>query len=148
MKTLDSAIKESVIFNLNSLLRGEIAAVETYNQAIKHLAGEPVDDLIANRNCHGRRVELLNENIAQHGGSAGATSGMWGNFAKLIENSASFISSKSVIAALEEGEDRGVALYRNPGDLDPSSILLIQTVLLRRQLETHERMSNRKMKSV
>lgn len=148
MKPLVSKGKGNVIFNLNSLLRGEISAVETYNQAIKHLANEPIDDLIANRSCHSRRVELLNENIAQHGGSAGATSGMWGSFAKLVETGASLISTKAVIAALEEGEDRGVELYRNPGDLDPSSILLIQTVLLRRQLETHERMSIRKMKQL
>ena len=148
MKTLVSSGREKLILNLNTLLRGEISAVETYNQAIKHVADEPIDDLIANRNCHRKRVNLLNESIAQHGGSAGATSGMWGSFAKLVENGASLISSKSVIAALEEGEDRGVALYRNPGELDPSSVLLVQTVLLPRQLETHERMRARKMKSV
>lgn len=48
-------------------------------------------------------------------------------------------------AALEEGEDRGVAQYRKPGDLDPSSIQLIDMVLLPRQLETHDRMRTRKL---
>jgi hypothetical protein len=140
-----SSSKDKVVSNLNGLLRGEISAVETYNQAIRHLANEPVEDLIANRNCHSRRVDLLKSNIAQHGATPDSTSGVWGGLAKLVERSAALVSAKSVIAALEEGEDRGIAQYRNPGDLDPSSIQLIQTVLLPRQLETHDRMRNRKL---
>jgi hypothetical protein len=136
---------ESVVSNLNSLLRGEISAVETYNQAIRHLTNQRVDDLVANRNCHSKRVDLLRSSIIQHGGVPHETSGLWGSFARLVEKGASLISAKSVIAALEEGEDRGLAQYRNPGDLDPSSIQLIETVLLARQLETHDRMRMRKL---
>lgn len=145
MKPLISSTNDAVISNLNSLLRGEISAVETYNQAITHLANEPVDDLIANRDCHHKRVTLLKSTIAQHGGTPDATSGLWGSLAKLVEQGAALISVKTVIAALEEGEDRGLAQYRKPGDLDPSSIQLIHTVLLPRQLETHERMRLRKL---
>ena len=136
---------ESVVANLNSLLRGEISAVETYNQAIRHLTNQRVDDLVANRNCHSKRVDLLRSNIIQHGGVPNETSGLWGSFARLVEKGAALISTKSVIAALEEGEDRGLAQYRNPGDMDPSSIQLIETVLLARQLETHDRMRLRKL---
>lgn len=148
MKPLIKSTNDTVIANLNSLLRGEISAVETYNQAITHLANEPVTDLIANRNCHSKRVDLLRSTIAQHGGTPDATSGLWGSFTKLVEKSAALISAKTVIAALEEGEDRGLAQYRKPGDLDPASIQLIHTVLLPRQLETHERMSTRKMNTL
>lgn len=144
MKPALSSTNDKVVSNLNSLLRGEISAVETYNQAIKQLSQEPLDDLIANRDCHSKRVDLLKNNIVQHGATPDATSGMWGSFVKLVEKSAALISVKSVIAALEEGEDRGLKQYRSPGDLDPSSIQLIQTVLLPRQLETHERMRVRK----
>jgi uncharacterized protein (TIGR02284 family) len=144
MKPALSSTNDKVVSNLNSLLRGEISAVETYNQAIKQLAQEPLEDLIANRNCHSKRVDLLKSNIAQHGATPDATSGMWGSFVKLVEKGAALISVNSVIAALEEGEDRGLKQYRSPGDLDPSSIQLIQTVLLPRQLETHERMRDRK----
>jgi bacterioferritin (cytochrome b1) len=136
---------EAVVANLNSLLRGEISAVETYNQAIRHLTNQRVDDLVANRNCHSKRVDLLRSNIIQHGGVPDETSGLWGSFARLVEKGAALISAKSVIAALEEGEDRGLAQYRKPGDMDPSSIQLIETVLLARQLETHERMRLRKL---
>lgn len=145
MATHISSANDLVVANLNSLLRGEISAVETYNQAIRHLTNERIDDLVANRNCHSRRVALLRSNIIQHGGVPDATSGLWGSFAKLVEKGASLIGTRSVIAALEEGEERGVAQYRHPGDMDPSSIQLIDTVLLARQLETHERMRMRKL---
>ena len=145
MKAAQHTAPEKVISNLNSLLRGEISAVETYDQAIKHLKNQPVNDLIANRNCHRKRVELIASNIRQHGGTPDATSGAWGSFTRMIERGASLISNQTVTAALEEGEDRGVAQYRKPGDLDPSSILMINTVLLPRQLETHERMRTRKL---
>jgi uncharacterized protein (TIGR02284 family) len=148
MKPLLDSTNDKVVSSLNSLLRGEISAVETYNQAIKHLQKEPITDLVANRNCHSKRVELLKDAIAQHGGTPDATSGVWGGFARLVEKGAALISAKSVIAALEEGEDRGLAQYRKPGDLDPSSIQLVETVLLPRQLETHERMRQRKLSSV
>ena len=46
MKPVLSSTNDKVVSNLNSLLRGEISAVETYNQAIKQLAQEPLDDLI------------------------------------------------------------------------------------------------------
>ena len=145
MKSKISSSNETVIANLNALLRGELSAVETYNQAIKHLAKDPINDLTVNRDCHSKRVDVLKDNIVQQGGTPDSTSGMWGNFAKLVESGASLISTKTVIAALEEGEDHGLAQYRNPGDLDPSSILLIQTVLLPQQQKTHERMRNIKL---
>ncbi len=148
MKAAQHTTPEKVISNLNSLLRGEISAVETYNQAIIHLQDEPINDLIANRDCHRKRVDLISGNIRQHGGVPDATSGVWGSFTRMVERGAALISNKTVTAALEEGEDRGIAQYRKPGDLDPSSIQLIETVLLPRQLETHERMRVRKLMGV
>ena len=146
MKPMHTA-PEKVIANLNSLLRGEISAVETYDQAISHLKDGTINDLITNRDCHRKRVDLIASNNRQHGGTPDQTSGVWGSFARLVERGASLISDKTVIAALEEGEDRGLAQYRDPGELDPSSIQLIQTVLMPRQLETHERMRLRKLMS-
>jgi uncharacterized protein (TIGR02284 family) len=128
------------ITNLNSLLRGEISAVETYDHAITHIKDESVDDLIANRDCHSKRVDLLSKKIRNQGGDPVESSGMWGALAKLVEGSAALINTKTVIAALEEGEDRGLAQYRKPGNLDPASLQLIQSILLPRQQETHERM--------
>jgi len=142
MKPMISSSNDTVVANLNALLRGELSAVETYNQAIKHLAKEPINDLTVNRDCHSKRVDVLKDNIAELGGKPDSTSGMWGSFASLVEKGAALISAKTVIAALEEGEDHGLAQYRNPGDLDPSSVRLIQTVILPHQLKTHERMRN------
>lgn len=140
-----SSSNDTTIVNLNGLLRGEISAVETYDQAIPHLGNEPVADLIANRDCHDQRVTLLRQRVAEQGGVPDAGSGLWGGLARLVEQGAALISAKAVIATLEEGEDRGLAMYRHPGDLDPSAIQFIHTVLLPRQLETHERMRLRKL---
>lgn len=143
-RSLPSA-SEKTIANLNSLLRGEISAVETYDQAIGHLQDRNIDDLIANRDCHRKRVDLITSTIRQHGATPDTTSGAWGSFARLVERGASLISDRTIVAALEEGEDRGLAQYRDPGDLDASSMQLVQTVLLPRQIETHERMRMRKL---
>jgi len=142
MKTQTHNANDSakVIASLNSLLRGEISAVETYDHAITHIQDEAVDDLIANRDCHSKRVDLLSNKIRDQGGEPDDGSGMWGALAKLVEGSAALINTKTVIAALEEGEDLGLAQYRKPGSLDSSSIQLVQKVLLPRQQETHERM--------
>ena len=145
MKSAQHTAPGKVVSNLNSLLRGEISAVETYDQAIKHLQDQPINDLIANRDCHRKRVDLISSNIRQHGGVPESTSGVWGSFARTVERGAALISDRTVTAALEEGEDRGVAQYRKPGDLDPSSIQLIDMVLLPRQLETHDRMRTRQL---
>lgn len=145
MKSLQHTEPDTVVSNLSSLLRGEISAVETYDQAIKHLQHLSINDLIANRDCHRKRVDLIANNIRQHGGIPDTTSGVWGSFARLVERGAALISDRTVVAALEEGEDRGLAQYRKPGDLDPSSIQLIDLVLLPRQLETHERMRMRQL---
>ncbi len=144
MQPSTSTTNDKVVSNLNSLLRGEISAVETYNQGIKQLEKTSVDVLVTNRNCHSRRVDLIRSSIAQRGGTPDTTSGLWGGITMMVEKGAALISEKAVISALEEGEDRGLAQYRNPGDLDPSAIQLIQTILLPRQLETHERMRQMK----
>lgn len=136
---------EKTIANLNSLLRGEISAVETYDQAIGHLQDRDINDLMANRDCHRKRVDLITTILRQDGATPDTTSGAWGGFARLVERGASLISDRAIFAALEEGEDRGLAQYREPGDLDASSMQLIETVLLPRQIETHERMRMRKL---
>ena len=148
MKPLIHSTNDVVITNLNNLLRGELSAVETYNLALKQFPDGPTEDLTANRDCHAKRVALVETAIRQHGGTPDTTSGLWGTFAKVVEKGAAMISAKLAISALEEGEDRGLLHYRAPGDLDPVAIQLIQTVLLPRQLETHERMQIRKSRMV
>lgn len=130
---------------LNTLLRGELSAVETYDQAIKQLAKDPQRELTENRDCHAKRVPVLRNQITALGGKPDASSGIWGSWAKLVEQGASVLGKKTIIATLEEGEDRGIADYKRlQNDLETSARQVVDTDLFPAQKRTHERMRNLK----
>jgi uncharacterized protein (TIGR02284 family) len=132
---------------LNSFLRGELSAVETYDQAIEKLADEPqlAESLRDNRDSHARRAAMLRREIEKLGGEASDDSGVWGGFAKLVEGSAKLFGKKSAIAALEEGEDHGRDDYlAELREASPELRELVENELLPEQLRTHDVMSNLK----
>ena len=95
---------------LNSFLRGEIAAVETYRQAL-----DSVGDIAARtqlQQCsqsHQRRVDLLRVRITQLGGVPAEGSGSWGTFAMIAEGGAAKVfGENAAIDVLEEGEEHGL----------------------------------------
>ena len=129
---------------LNSFLRGEISAVETYDQAIEKLADRPELARILRecRESHQRRVELLKQEVIRSGGEPATGSGVWGGFAKLVQGGAKAFGDAAVLAALEEGEDHGRDDYR--GDLDelsPAMRTLVESRLLPEQQRTHDALS-------
>jgi demethoxyubiquinone hydroxylase (CLK1/Coq7/Cat5 family) len=131
---------------LNSFLRGEISAVETYRQAIEKLRDRP--EAITLNEClqsHQRRVSLLDSEIQRRGGKPAQGSGPWGTFAKLLEGGAKLFGVKAAIAALEEGEDHGRDDYkRDAPKLEPDARAFVQQELLPEQLRTHQAMSSLK----
>ena len=131
------------LHHLNSLLRGEIAAVETYRQAIPSVSvAVAKSELVACEKSHQQRVDQLKNRIATLGGKPAAGSGAWGSFAKLIEGGAKLIGVRAAIAALEEWEDRGMADYqRDLSDLDFDSRKLVEDELRPAQERTHRAMS-------
>ncbi len=131
---------DKLISTLNSFLRGEMSAVETYSQAIQHLDGDPTSTLKENRDCHARRVNFIRGKVIAAGGEPSTSSGAWGNFTSAIEKGASLLGKKMVYAALEEGEDRGLAMYRSPKDADDTTLEMIRVHLLPTQQATHDRM--------
>lgn len=140
--TQPSQNAEKRVTILNSLLRGELSAVETYDQAIRQLAGERIPELAENRDCHAGRVDALRREITALGGEPAKSSGAWGGFAKLVEKGASVAGRSAILATHEEGEDRGLADYRKAReDLDANARTSIDTDLLPAQKRTHERMS-------
>jgi rubrerythrin len=126
---------------LNKYLRGELSAVETYRQALERLGTSAfANDLIENQRSHQKRVELLRTQVVRMGGQPATESGAWGGFAKLIEGGAKLFGEKAAIAALEEGEDHGLKLYRDRGDmekLDADARDFVTTSLLLEQERTH-----------
>lgn len=134
---------DQTIDQLNSFLRGELSAVETYRQALSSTGGVPHrSTLELCARSHETRVTLLREEVQRRGGTPADGSGAWGAFAKAVEGTAGAFGEKSAIAALEQGEDHGRDDYRRDiKKLDPAARQLIETRVLPEQLRTHDAIS-------
>jgi hypothetical protein len=145
---VETNVKESsdTVDTLNKFLRGEISAVETYNQAIERLSKSAfVADLVECRRSHEERAELLRQQIVRLGDKPAESSGVWGGFAKLVEGGAKLFGEKAALATLEEGEDHGLKLYRSElSKLDPVTRDFVERSLLSAQERTHQVLSTLK----
>src|SRR5690349_1458746 len=124
---------------LNRLLRGELSAVETYQQAL-----ESVSDVQAMRELerisqeHAQAVSLLREEIRGFGGIADESSGAWGLWAQAVEGTAKIFGETAALKALKEGEEHGLKEYQaimNDPDLLPELKSLLTERLQLRQKE-------------
>jgi len=139
----------TVVDTLNSLLRGELAAVETFGQAIAKFGSACPSELHACQRSHEKRVELLARRISELGGEAAESSGLWGGFAKLMEGGAKLFGRQPALAMLEEGEDHGLKLYDDAiPKLDAESRRLVEEELLHEQNVTHQVMRVLKQQKV
>jgi hypothetical protein len=135
--------RETTSETLNSLLRGELAAVETYRHVIARLGIEAPHDLDICLQSHDQRAERLAEHITLAGGTPVSGSGLWGAFARVVEAGAALIGPRALFAALEEGEDQGLTDYRAALDrVDAAGLALLRGVLLPEQIRTHALMSS------
>jgi hypothetical protein len=136
----------NVVDTLNSFLRGELSAVESYRQAIDKLSNSSARPMLEDcQLSHAERVTKLRAQIERLGGSPSEKSGAWGAFAGAVEGTAKVFGEKTAIAALEEGEDHGLKLYhRDMAKLDADSRELVVTDLLPEQERTHRTLSTLK----
>src|SRR5690606_31544821 len=87
--TMRATQTEHCIDICNSLLRGEISAVETYTQAIEKFRDEPEVSLLEDiRRDHVESANRLRQNIHTMGGQPSNDSGAWGTWAKGVEGAA------------------------------------------------------------
>lgn len=99
---------------LAELLRGELAAVETYEQALSASGGatfEPRLQLFHDE--HIRAVASLRAALAQYTTDLPTSSGPWGTFAKAIEGAAKMIGNALALRALKSGEEHGIKEYEH-----------------------------------
>jgi uncharacterized protein (TIGR02284 family) len=141
-----SSRTEAEVQTLNSFLRGEISAVETYKKALDHVKAERLrSELEALERDHEARVAALRERIEKLGGQPAESSGVWGTFAKVVQAGADAVGEKAAIAALEEGEDHGLADYKRDVDqLHGEQRRFAKIELLPAQQRTHDRLSKLK----
>lgn len=142
MSTIDTenvVTGNAEIEQLNSFLRGEISAVETFRQVIERVGALPQATEL--RDClqsHEQRVARLRDEIVRRGGHPAETAGPWGAFAKLLQGGAAALGAKPAIAVLEEGEDHGRDDYqRDVAKLRGEARTLVEQYLLPEQLRTH-----------
>ena len=100
---------------LNSLLRGEMSALETHRQAREKLGEENRlgAELLPIQLDHRDAADALWHHIEQHGGKPSEGSGVWGAFAKLVEGTAELLGEAAVLKALKEGEEHGLKDYQD-----------------------------------
>jgi hypothetical protein len=125
---------------LNELLRGELSALETYNQALSVVTGdrEAEEDLRECQASHRDRVDRLRMEIVERGGQPDTASGAWGVFAKAVEGTAKTVGQKLAVSALEAGEDHGLKEYEELlPTLDGAARDIVSTAIYPQQMRTH-----------
>jgi bacterioferritin (cytochrome b1) len=132
---------------LNSLLRGELAATETYQQAIAKIDGSSFTGRLRRMHIdHREAANTLRQHIHQCGGLPAQGSGPWGAWAKTVEGTAKLFGKVAALKALKEGEEQGITDYDaalNESGLSPECRMLIRAQLLpqtREHINALERM--------
>jgi len=128
----------NAIDQLNSFLRGEISAAETYRMAIDKAADSEQPAASTNLGLlreiqeeHGRAAQALRDRIRELGGQASDSSGGWGIWAKFTQGTANLFGDASSLKALKEGEEHGLKDYQDGNDaIDSISAELVQSQLI------------------
>ena len=118
----------------NSLLRGEISAVETYVQAIKNLDDASNNDFLEQiRFDHESNAAALRAIVLEANGVPSTSSGPWGGFAKVVEGAATLIGETPALMVLRQGEEHGINVYNdalaNPNVSDTLKKLIHEELL-------------------
>ncbi|HSS78996.1 MAG TPA: DUF2383 domain-containing protein [Thermoanaerobaculia bacterium] len=99
---------------LNSLLRGEMSAIETYRQALEKAGTEPgAADLHRFAKDHRDAAAQLWQHVERYGGKPSEGSGAWGAWAKTVEGTAKLFGNAAALKALKEGEEHGLKDYQD-----------------------------------
>jgi len=137
MQTTEASITSVPCIGIcNSLLRGELSAMETYDQAIHKYTDTPVvDELYRIRFEHTESAARLAECVRDMGGRPESRSGVWGVFAHAVQSAAGLFGKGSAFHSLQRGEMMGCKDYESAlrdDSLLPACRELISDVLLPR----------------
>src|SRR3954467_11222136 len=127
---------DEAIRQLNSFLRGEISAAETYRMAIDKVSDS--DNNAANvgllreiQEEHGRAAQAVRDRIREPGGEPSDSSGAWGAWAKFTQGTANLFGDTASLKSLKEGEEHGLKDFEEGlDDIDASSAELVQNQLI------------------
>jgi bacterioferritin (cytochrome b1) len=131
--------RKDVIDDLNKLLRDEVAATETYRQALDKMRKDYGQDsrfqeLARMLQDHEQAAAQLRAHIRQLGGAESQGSGAWGTWSNTVMGAARLLGDKAALKALKEGEESGLKDYRAVIDKAPPEMTdTISTIVAREQ---------------
>lgn len=125
------------VSELNSLLRGEISAAETYKMAIDRVGNDAghnvqLQQLREIQREHGMTAQRLRERINALGGQADDDSGAWGTWAQTVQGTANLFGDTAALKALKEGEEHGLKSYERKlesGNLDAQTEAMVREAI-------------------
>lgn len=125
------------IDTLNSLVRGELAALATYEMALRSIDGPAVSDAYQLRRFaseHRRSAETLKATVSALGATPDETAGIWGAVTRMVQGSADLLGDRAAVKSLLEGEEHGLAEYEKAVEsVQPDIRGVIQKELIPRQ---------------
>lgn len=125
---------------INSMLRGELSAVETYNQALRKVGDEPeAAELRTIRDEHQDSANKLSAAVRKLGSVPTQDSGTWGAWAKTVEGTAKLFGDANALRALKQGEQHGLVEYQDALEDDETPAAVVDVIkdnkLIERQSE-------------
>lgn len=113
MVTSISALAADKPSQLDDLIRGEMAAVKTYDQVLeKTTNSSEKKKLTSIRQDHAMAVTKLKSFADKEVREDTTTSGAWGTFTKAWVGSAKLFGNETALKALSQGEEHGVSEYK------------------------------------
>jgi len=103
---------------MNKLLKSELSAIETYQQALEKKDTDPehvpvIDELSAILDDHQRAASRIEAAIRQKGGEPVHSSGAWGTWSSIVMGTAQLFGDKAALKVLKEGEQSGLKEYED-----------------------------------
>ena len=128
--------QDEAVQQLNLLLRGEIAASETYRMAIDKLIKDGQDPsrvatLREMQREHIRAEQIFRKRISELGGVPQDSSGIGGTWPRVAMGTAQLFGDSAALHALRDGEEQGLQeMKAGVEKLDAESAMLLEKVMI------------------
>jgi hypothetical protein len=126
------------VAEVKKLHRGELSAIDSYDEAIRKLPDAKAVDLAKIKADHVDAAERLRSRIVALGGTPDASAGPWGDWAEAVTKTGAAFGEDAGLRALQAGEKHGKNEYEQAlrdDDVDAETKQVIRDVLLPRQEE-------------
>ncbi|HRO68326.1 MAG TPA: DUF2383 domain-containing protein [Pseudobdellovibrionaceae bacterium] len=108
------AIGTDIGDKINKILRGELSAIEAYDQVLESFSEEPETSLLLHfRTEHEDSVRQLKPMVQHEGHEPSEDSGVWGTVVAAVVGTGKLFGNHAALVALKEGEERGLEDYES-----------------------------------